>query len=354
MKNKNLVRSLVFVVLVFALLITLCDLFEYNNDHSSQRLQTYQDLKRNSVDAVILGTSGMDRFWIGAKAYEEHGISMYPITTEGMPSWVTIPMLKEAEKRQNLKLVVMDMRSFVGDYPKDSQKFDIQSRRAIDILDLFSMTRLEAIINTHKAIRQAGVEDAPAIDISYFLSFVRYHGMWEEEGFSFDELKNPKSRYMGFYMHKDYTTSTIQEYTPTVETDERIPLDPVAQTWLDKFLGYIGKQDYEVMFLQTPSTRTKTEAGRLNTLRDYLEARGYNCMVLGIDESIYDLENDFYNDGHVNYYGAEKFTERFAKYLKENYDLPDRRGDKKCVAWEGIYDVIKQQVTKFEEAAEKK
>ena len=354
MKNKKLVRSLVFVVLVFALLLTLCDLFEYNNDHSSQRLQTYQDLKRNSVDAVILGTSGMDRFWIGAKAYEEYGISMYPITTEGMPSWVTLPMLKEAEKRQNLKLVVMDMRSFVGDYPKDSLKFDVQSRKAIDILDLFSMTRLEAIINTHKAIKQAEVEDAPAIDISYFLSFVRYHGMWEEEGFSFDELKNPKSKYMGFYMHKDYTTSPMLDYTPTVETDERIPLDPVAQTWLDKFLSYIGKQDYEVLFLQTPSTRTKTEAGRLNTLSDYLEARGYTCMVLDIDESIYDLEADFYNDGHVNYYGAEKFTEFFAEYLKENYDLPDRRGDKKSAAWEGVYDVIKQQVTKFEEAAEKK
>ncbi|MBR2892522.1 MAG: hypothetical protein IKB94_01585 [Clostridia bacterium] len=353
MKNKNLVRSLIFSALVIALLLTLCNLFEYNNDHSSQRLQTYKDLKRNSVDAVILGTSGMDRFWIGAKAYEEYGISIYPITTEGMPSWVTVPMLKEAEKRQNLKLVVMDMRSFLGDYPYDSLKFDVQSRRAIDILDLFSMTRLEAIINTHKAIKQAGVEDAPAIDISYFLSFVRYHGMWEEEGFSFDELKNPKSKYMGFYMHKDYTTSPILEYTPTVETEERIPLDPVAQTWLDKFLEYIGKQDYEVMFLQTPSTRTKTEAGRLNTLKDYLETRGYTCMVLDIDESIYDLENDFYNDGHVNYYGAEKFTEMFAEYLTENYDLPDRRGDEDCDDWVGVYDVIKAQIKKFEQAAEK-
>ncbi len=354
MKNKNLVRSLVFGVLVFALLLTLCNLFEYKNNYSSERLQTYQDLKKNSVDAVMIGTSGMDRFWIGAKGYEDYGITMYPVTTDAMPSWVTIPMLKEAEKRQNLKLVVMDMRSFVGSYPKGTTKFDIQSRRAIDILDFFSMTRLEAIINTHKAIRQAKVEDAPAIDISYFLSFVRYHGMWEEEGFSFDELKNPKSKYLGFYMHDVNTISPILDYTPTVETDERIPLDPIAQTWLDKFLEYVGKQDYEVLFLQTPSTRTKTEAGRLNTLKDYLEARDYTCMVLGIDESIYDLKNDFYNDGHVNYYGAEKFTERFAKYLKENYDLPDRRGDKKCVAWEGVYDVIKQKVAKFEEAAEKK
>ena len=159
---------------------------------------------------------------------------------------------------------------------------------------------------------------------------------------------------MGFYMHKDYTVSPIQDYTPTVNTDERIPLDPVAQTWLDKFLSYISDKDYEVLFLQTPSTRTKTEAGRLNTLEDYLEARGYKSLVLGIDESIYDLENDFYNDGHVNYYGAEKFTDRFAKYLKENYDLPDRRGDKKCAAWEGVYDIIKQQVAVFEEAAAEK
>ena len=352
MKNNKLVRSLVFTFLVFTLLVTLCDLFEYNNDHSSQRLQTYQNLKKNTVDAVIVGTSGMDRFWIGAKAYEEYGMTVYPVTIEAMPSWVTIPMLKEATKKQNPKLVIMDMRSFVGSYPEGTTKFDVHSRRAIDILDLFSMTRLEAIINTHKVIRQAEVEDAPLIDISYFLSFVRYHGKWEEEGFTFDELKNPESKYMGFYMHKNFTTSPIQEYTPTVVTEERIPLDPIAQTWFENFIEYIETQDYEVLFMQTPSTRTKTEAGRLNTLSDYLDELGYKYLVLDIDEDMYDLENDFYNDGHVNYYGAEKFTEWFAEYLDANYDLPDHRGDKKCSDWVGVYDVIKQQVEKFEQAAD--
>ncbi|MBQ7296289.1 MAG: hypothetical protein IJW86_08905 [Clostridia bacterium] len=353
MKNKKLVRSLVFAVLVFALLLTLCDLFEYNNDHSSQRLQTYQDLDRNSVDALILGTSGMDRFWIGAKAYEEHGMTVYPITVEAMPSWVTIPMLKEATKRQNPKVVVVDLRSFVGDYPSNSTKFDIHSRRAIDILDFFSLTRFEAIANTHKTIRLAEVEDAPVIDLSYFLTFIRYHGMWEEDGFSFDELKNPKSKYMGFYMHPTWTVSPMVDYTPTVDTDERIPLEPLCQYWLDEFLSYTEKQDYEVMFMQTPSTRTRNEAGRLNTLKDYLTEKGYECLVLDIDENIYDLETDFYNDGHVNYYGAEKFTEWFAKYLKENYELPDRRGDEKCEDWEGVYDVIKDQVKVYEESLAK-
>ncbi len=352
MKNKKLVRSLVFAVLVFALLFTLCDLFEYSNNHSSQRLQTYQDLEKNTVDAVFVGTSGLDRFFIGPKAYEEYGMTVYPITTEAMPSWVMIPMLKEATKKQDPKLVMIDMRSFLSNYPEGTSKFDVHSRRVIDILDFFSMTRLEAIVNTHKVLR-AEVEDAPLIDLSYYLSFIRYHGKWEEEGFSFDELENPKSKYMGFFMHNTLSVSPIMEYKPTVETDERIPLEEVSQYWLDELLKYVEKQDYEVVFIQTPNTRTRNEAGRLNTMSDYLSERGYECLIYDIDEETYDLETDFYNDGHVNYYGAEKFTDMFAEYLNENYDLPDRRGDKDCKDWEGVYDVIKNQIKKYEKSAAK-
>ncbi|WP_241210442.1 hypothetical protein [Brachyspira hampsonii] len=42
-----------------------------------------------------------------------------------------------------------------------------------------------------------------------------------------------------------------------------------------------------------------------------------------------------YNDaGHLNYKGVEKYTSFLGKYLKDNFDFPDRRGDSNYNTWE--------------------
>lgn len=51
-----------------------------------------------------------------------------------------------------------------------------------------------------------------------------------------------------------------------------------------------------------------------------------------------DWQHDFYNSKHVNYVGAEKYTDYLVKYINENYELPDRRGDERYKSWEKAYD----------------
>ena len=48
-----------------------------------------------------------------------------------------------------------------------------------------------------------------------------------------------------------------------------------------------------------------------------------------------DPDNDFYNDGHLNYKGQQKFTHYFSKYLVENYGLtPTKLSDADRERWE--------------------
>ncbi|MBO5936208.1 MAG: hypothetical protein J6Q79_01180 [Clostridia bacterium] len=61
MTKNQIIRTVAFLLVVSVLLLTLCDLFEYENSHISERIETYQDLPRNTVDAVMVGTSGIDR-----------------------------------------------------------------------------------------------------------------------------------------------------------------------------------------------------------------------------------------------------------------------------------------------------
>lgn len=354
MTKNQIIRTVAFLLVVSVLLLALCDLFEYENSHISERIETYQQLPKNTVDAVMVGTSGIDRYWITPKAYEEHGITAYPLSTDGMPSWMVKIMLKEAAKNQKFKLAIIDMRAFLNTYKEGSHKFDAASRRVIDGLDFFSFTRYEAINTTLKLRMRTGDPNAERYDPSYFLSFIKYHSKWEEEGFSFDEIKDQESLSLGFLMHSGASVKRQGKDIKTVKSNERMALDPICQDVLYDLLDFLKDQDYQVLFFDTPHCHSATEAKRMNTMCDILESKGFSYLVCDVNDGQYNLKNDFYNDGHVNYYGAEKFTAWFGEYLKNSYDFPDRRLDKKCDKdWIGVYDYIKEGIKVFEEAKAK-
>ena len=52
MTKNQIIRTVAFLLVVFTLLLALCDLFEYENSHISKRIETYQHLEKNTVDAV--------------------------------------------------------------------------------------------------------------------------------------------------------------------------------------------------------------------------------------------------------------------------------------------------------------
>ena len=50
-----------------------------------------------------------------------------------------------------------------------------------------------------------------------------------------------------------------------------------------------------------------------------------------------DFSTDFYNAGHVNVYGAQKYTRFVADHIKGKYSVPDHRGDKDYEEWDENY-----------------
>ena len=50
---------------------------------------------------------------------------------------------------------------------------------------------------------------------------------------------------------------------------------------------------------------------------------------LGIDKS-----TDFNDHTHLNYYGSVKFTDHLGKILKNETEIPDRRGSSEYESWD--------------------
>ena len=89
---------------------------------------------------------------------------------------------------------------------------------------------------------------------------------------------------------------------------------------------------------------TVEEIGRLNSATSIIEKNNYKVINFNtLEDFEVNFKKDFYNSQHLNVYGATKYTLYFSKYLKNNYDLPDHRGDKKYSSWVDEYERFKKE-----------
>lgn len=344
MTKKQVLRSILFAGILMIVFWILCEIFEFQDLQRTSRYRNYRNLTENTVDAVMVGTSGMDRYWIGPKAFEEQGIIMYPLSCDQQPSWLLKHVLEEAKQSQDFQLAVIDMRPFTAGYAEGTDKYETSSRRVLDELSYFSLNRLDAARTTVEVLKMQQPEKDHDV-LSYYFSFAKYHTRWEENSFRFDPDDEKFDPYLGFFIRDTVSTAGMDYFEKTVETDVRGELNPASEKALYDLLEYLKKQDYEVLFLDTPHYLTQDEYQKMNTIRDVLDEYGFNYKIYDAEDGTFNLYSEFYNDGHVNYYGAEKFTEMFAQYLKENYEFPDRREDSACVEeWSGAYDAIKERM----------
>lgn len=355
MTKKQVVKVIAFCLIAFIMTASLCDLFDYENTKNfSRRFYTYTQLEKYTIDAVYIGTSGVDRFWIGAKAYEEYGMTVYPLSTDSMPTWLYTSVMDYAFKYQNPELIILDLRAFCKD---DSiANMDVRARRVLDSMEFGSAPFIKAAFRTMEE-RHKFDNNEPEFDISYLLSIVKYHSKWKEDDLPFaDNIKKHNNEYAGFYMNKKYTTK-VSPQTP-VPYDSTIieKIDPSCENSFYEIVEYSKEKNVKLLFVDTPQFKSDRELHRTNYMRqlikkenldfitwDYVDANGNLAFNLDLDFS-----KDFYNSGHVNFWGAEKFTDEFAQYLFSKYEFEDRRKDITCKEyWNGRYDIIKTKVEDY-------
>lgn len=360
MTKKELIRMIAFGLVVCLMLGFLCDLFE-NENHKNydSRVYTYRTLEKNTVDAVFIGTSGVDRYWVAPKMYEDHGMVVYPLAVDGMPAWLYKEMLEYALQYQNPELVMLDVRAFTQDASMDgwkSKDMDIKAHRVLNAFPWFSPLWLRTAFKAMRLVHQAD-ETEPRFNISLLLSFVRFHQKWQEIGLSvFEENLGSKiHEFGGFYMHPGKSAVSVPLEDFVYDGDTKQELDPICEEAFYEVIDYARERGVEILFVDTPQNPAKHEMLRANYIYEKLDELGINYVTYyapGDEEHPFtidlDPETDFYNDSHTNYFGAVKFSEVLATYLDENYDLPDRRNDPAVGAyWNGIQDRIEELIAYY-------
>lgn len=351
MTGKQIIRSAVFALIVCVMIVGMNNLFESENaSNHGRRFYSFRNLEDDVVDAVFIGTSGIDRYWISAKAYEEYGMSTYLLSMNGLPSWLYVNIIEEAQIYQNPSLYVLDLRAFTQKNTELSS-MDAQAHRTLGCMDIFRLNRWKTARKASETIH-SNFPTQPKWDLQYFMPFIKLHGKWSEQDFV---LKDREHEYGGYQVSEQ--TALVTPMEPVVYPEKRFEeLDPVSERALYEVLDYIEAHDLNVLFVNTPQVRDDDEEGFTNRLYSILDEKGVNYIAYYTPEQQVetndhirhiglDFQTDYYDNGHVNWHGAEKFTEVFAEYLDEHYDLPDRRDDGTVQSvWNGIYEKLRQEM----------
>lgn len=367
-KKRMLLRAVIFAVAAVLVFLYLNAVFTIPNSDPNRRIfNAFYAQEEDTIDAVYLGTSATNRYFIGPLAYEETGLAEFDLAAMGMPLIFMQNLMKEVEKTQDPALYIIELRGVL----KGSEDVtDAHIRRITDSMRI-SSNKYDTI---KLALEYAGGADTGSSDVSeestdesdesektmflsggsvddgpldYYVPILKYHNRITAGNLTPKDifLWRSKNKVKGYVIGPKTLTSKAQK--KPAYSDERAALEPEMEQALNELLDYCDglSDDKQVLFVLSPYSMKSGEAEKFNTAADIVQARGYdilNCNQPEIAEEIgLDWKKDFYNSKHVNYIGAEKYTEYLAEYISEHYDMPDRRGDEKYESWNKAYEHYK-------------
>ena len=318
-----------------------------DSDANRQTFKAFYSEEQDTIDVAYLGTSAANRFFIDPLAYHEEGISSFTVATMGMPLFFVPTLIDEIEKTQSPQLYIIELRWVLKER---DQVTDAHIRRVTDNLK-YSGNKLEAIDEAFTFMDGSSgyLGDITNNEVDYLVPIIKYHGRLSQGQMNKGDWKltSSKNQTKGYVL----SISTVKQVNqfPSRLTPGKKPLTKEAEATLNDVLDFCDQRDdVQFLFVLSPYSVKSGQMPVFNTALSMVEDRGYPVINFNTEEMYEELDidwdKDFYNSKHLNYLGAEKFTNWMTAYLKNHYDLADHRGDSKYESWDEAYQVYQDYV----------
>ena len=335
-KVISLLEFCVFVVIIVQVFFGVTYLFR-NTDYSRRHIVGLKQEKVD-IDMVYVGGSAAFVYWQPLRAWHECGYTSYSYATDSIPAESIKAYIEEARKLQNPELFVVGIRAFqyYSDEPAEQGV-----RNGTDSMDMTSLSRYK-ILNEYFRKREIP-EDTDVL--SYYLDIAKYHtnvgNLGASKAWKYID-NNEKSENKGWEWIDQYG---YLEQPANFNTDERAKLPDNDIRLLKELLTYCKTENLNVLFVVCPYWITKEHQTKYNTMADMIQSYGFQYLNANeyYDEMNLDFSTDFYNKNHVNLFGAKKYTEFLEKYISENYNLENHKGDPAYASWNEAYQEFQKQ-----------
>ena len=331
---KRAVGAVVFLAILAVMVLRLDSALKLiQEDNLCGRYYDYPD---DTFDVTFLGSSFALYGIYPMELYRDFGIASYNLSTGNQSIEASYYLAKESIEKDHPELIVMDCNmAWVDQETMKSQYIHYIT----DTMPYLSGSRFEIIKNL--------VEEGEDLK-SIMLPLIAYHSRWQELTYE-DALPQAKEMVYGCKV-----TSRVEISNPFKEPKyvEGVTVPETSVKYLQKIIDLCRENDTELLLINIPVlgknkffdqsgfNQRWTAAQLIGKIAEenkvpYLE------YFAGWKELGFDLDRDAMDGEHLNRWGAARFTSFLGNYMKEHYDLPDRRGTG------GAYAVIDEDLDKY-------
>lgn len=335
--KKSAVRISCFIFLLFVGLRCADRILAVKYGDGIYDMTKFYQLEDGTVDVLVLGSSHAFEDINTGTLWDQYGIASYVLAGSMQPMWNTYYYLKEALKTQEPKLVILEayMLRFDRDYADDSRI----------IKNTFGMKWSPDKIEAVKA--SVPRERWP----EFMLEYIQYHTRYSElsrEDFLPDKGDIYYKDWKGF--GSNMATECYQRPDVSGVTDRR-GLAEKTETYFRMFMELAEKNGIPVLIIATPyAGLTERDQMIFNTVGELAEEYDAGFINYNLREELPSLDygQDMADVSHLNYRGNRKLTAALGAYIRENYPVPDRRGEAAYISWERNARYIEAQIANQE------
>ncbi len=316
---KNIIKSITFLIILILVVDLVGKIFipVWNDEWlPTPIVKDFYDLPENSIDVLTIGSSQVVRGFSALELYKNYGISAYGIGTGQQSIQNSYAWIKESTKTQNEKVICLEIKMLFEDTPEE------QNRKGVDNMK-FSLNKLENMIFDAKEA------NSYETFISYLFPITRFHSRWKEIGTE-NFVETPKAvNYRGYTLENEVSGNLDYMYL-----EDNIPYEAYMKKeryeCINNIIKYCKEKGIGLIFVKMLDMDWDIE--RHNSVASIAKANDIKFFDFNMKELMEDADllyaGDTSRNNHLNITGAEKTTNYLGRYIKENYEIEDKRGNK--------------------------
>lgn len=329
--RKSAIRIVAFICILCIILCGINRVFKFKYGDGIYGLTKLYEQDRNSIDVLLLGSSHAFEAFNTGVLWDEQGIAAYTLSGSTQPLWSTYYYLKEALKTQKPQLIVLEAfmvtEDYIDDYIIIKNNFGLK----------WSLDKLNSI--------RTSVPDERLSE--FLLEYSQYHMRYKElsaADFMPDQNDKLYEDWKGFGCNMLITPLESMDVS---HVEERKPIPDKNEEYYRKVIELAKENDIPIAVVVSPYAEINEEHQAMyNTAADIASEYDvpFKNFNLYLDEMGIDFSTDAADAAHLNYKGNQKYTSYFGEYLKDNFDITDRRGDSRYASWQRGADYFRQLV----------
>lgn len=322
MKWNNIVKLTAFILLVGWLGTGVFQVLNYKSTGGGGGWQRFYQEKEDSIDVMFFGSSHAHCTVDLGYLWDNYGMAGYTLSAGSQMIDSTYYFVEEALKTQSPRVIVVEMMGATGDELADNTAVVYRNTMGMK----WSANLLEFV-----HYLAGNLQEGYTWEQDVFLKIPIIHSRYAElEQADFEDSIPFMKGYRGSFECAPF------EYPAGADTQNALELNPEKQEWLQKIMAIAKEKNVQLVLFASPYSVQEERQMQFNRIAEIAKQSDVPFINFNhlYDEIGIDFAADMRDTDHVNNTGAVKVTEYLARFLKNNYEIPDRRGEEGYEQWE--------------------